>query len=121
MLNNCSLIRTLANLEKLRPPRPIWSRVSGFAASLPYFSTILTAIQNSISVCSEMVEVLLLDMPTIQITATIHSSGKRVRIQEHQCLPMLIEPVCVSDALVAEIKRIVKESEILRYVWHFGH
>jgi protein mago nashi len=36
-----------------------------------------------------------------------HRSGRRVS---------LTVAVCVSDALVAEIKRIVKESEILKYV-----
>lgn len=29
---------------------------------------------------------------------------------------LLTSLVCVSDALIAEIKRIVKESEILKYV-----
>lgn len=62
----------------------------------------------------------LRDMPTTQTTATIPSSGKKVWILNMLLLNIADQVVCVSDALVAEIKRIVKESEILKYAC-FSH
>jgi len=56
-------------------------------------------------------------MQTTPTTATIALSGKRVRNALRSTLPVSnASLVCVSDALVAEIKRIVKDSEILKYV-----
>lgn len=56
-------------------------------------------------------------MQTTPTTATIALSGKRVRNALRPTLPVSnASSVCVSDALVAEIKRIVKDSEILKYV-----
>jgi hypothetical protein len=42
------------------------------------------------------------------------SFAKRVSLVQKDSCAVLIRAVCVSDALVAEIKRIVKESEILK-------
>ncbi|CAN9168757.1 unnamed protein product [Alternaria alternata] len=54
-------------------------------------------------------------MQTTPTTATIALSGKRVRDALRPTLPVSnASSVCVSDALVAEIKRIVKDSEILK-------
>lgn len=55
-------------------------------------------------------------MRTIPTTATTPSFGKRVRYVIFLVSSFTDLLVCVSDALVAEIKRIVKESEILKYV-----
>lgn len=64
-----------------------------------------------------MVEVHLHDMPITPTTAMTPLFEKRARsfspLHENYVLTLV---VCVSDALVAEIKRIVKESEILKYV-----
>jgi hypothetical protein len=56
------------------------------------------------------------DTRTTQITEMTLSSAKKVGCPRMAILPILICAVCVSDALVAEIKRIVKDSEILKYV-----
>lgn len=53
---------------------------------------------------------------TTPTTATTRSSEKRVRSFFLYRPALLIDLVCVSDVLVAEIKRIVKDSEILKYV-----
>jgi hypothetical protein len=71
--------------------------------------------QNLIFACWEMDAALQPDMRTTPTTATTPSSGKRVRHREKIESPVLTYVVCVSDALVAEIKRIVKESDILKY------
>lgn len=77
--------------------------------------------QNLISGFSGMGVARLHGMPTTRTTATTPSSAKRVRellppsLHEHR----LTVSVCVSHALVAEIKRIVKESEIMKYAATF--
>jgi hypothetical protein len=54
------------------------------------------------------------DMRTTPTTAMTLSFAKRVSLVQKDSCAVLIRAVCVSDALVAEIKRIVKESEILK-------
>jgi hypothetical protein len=56
-------------------------------------------------------------MPTTQITATILSFARRVSrhlfvLDEAQSLTE--STVCVSSILIAEIKKIIKESEIMK-------
>lgn len=65
-----------------------------------------------------MGEVRPLDMPTTQTIAMTLSSAKRVCKLPHHSpgAPTNSDKVCVSHALVAEIKRMVKESEIMKYV-----
>lgn len=58
-------------------------------------------------------------MPTTRTTGTILSSGKRV---SHECTSETIRTpqtdvheVCVSSLMIQEIKKIIKESEIMKY------
>ena len=58
----------------------------------------------------------LLDMQTTQTTATTPSSGKKVWFPKAQHAQRIDRTaVCVSSHLIDEIKRIIKESEILKY------
>lgn len=47
----------------------------------------------------------------------IHSSGKKVRIDnnsQHK-LMLILCIVCVSSLMIQEIKRIIKDSEVMKY------
>jgi hypothetical protein len=86
------------------PPRSIRPWISWYQISHRQSSNI--SHQNSISMKTE-----LLDMPIIQITATTHSFVKKVWL----FFDKLTCAVCVSPAVIQELKRIVKESEIMKY------
>jgi hypothetical protein len=56
-------------------------------------------------------------MPTTQITATILLFAKRVSEQPScsgEAPSLTVFAVCVSSILIAEIKKIIKESEIMK-------
>ena len=50
-----------------------------------------------------------LAMPIIPTTATTLSFAKKV------CFTSFVDIVCLSPALIAEVKRIVQDSEIMKY------
>ena len=64
-----------------------------------------------------MVEAHRHDMQIILITGMTPSSAKKVRflIRSYQLPFTKYFQVCVSSLLIAEIKRIVKDSEIMKY------
>jgi hypothetical protein len=73
--------------------------------------------QSSISESLATDEVRLRDTPTIPTTATIRSFAKKVRTLydgELECLQLTSATVCVSSLLISEIKRIIKDSEIIK-------
>ena len=61
------------------------------------------------------------DMPTIRIIETIPLSAKKVRSEashsdDGEHTDVLYCAVCVSSVLIDEIKRIIRTSEIMKYV-----
>jgi hypothetical protein len=76
-------------------------------------------MQSLISVLSPKVAAPPYDMRTIRTTAMILSSAKKVSGSRHTKKKKRTRAdgviVCVSDALVEEVKRIIKDSEILKY------
>ena len=73
-------------------------------------------MQSSTSVLLEMVVVPLPVMPITPTTAMTLLSAKRVSSSFYTyCSLLTAIRVCVSSLLIAEIKRIIQESEIMKY------
>lgn len=75
--------------------------------------------QNLILELSAMDALHLRDTQTTPTTAMILSSGKRVSYRPDLHIPCVVHvtdstPVCVSSLMIDEIKRIIKDSEILK-------
>lgn len=82
-------------------------------------------MQSLISVPFPKVAAPPYDMQTTRTTAMIPSSAKKVSKSIHTNNENRTQTdrviVCVSDAMVEEVKRIIKDSEILKYALTLPH
>lgn len=70
--------------------------------------------KNSTSVLLATAVLQWLDMPTTQTTEMTHSSAKKVCCITEYSIPSDHLVVCVSSLMIQEIKRIIKDSEVMK-------